>query len=167
MMDFISLPNTMYFGAAKQMNELKGNVFLTPHIGIASLFIIDTDDLFAQLPRGYDYKCNISYRQWFNSNDFLTEPLKVVNAFHNIVELEDEIYEGYSCGYIHEVDISDVKDKLSLFVTNDPDREVIYNGEEPLVIKKCIPHTVMWDFSFSKEDIDRHGVGIVKKLLTD
>ncbi|MDR0292638.1 MAG: hypothetical protein LBH95_00600 [Oscillospiraceae bacterium] len=157
-----ALPDTMYFGSAKQIKELRNRVFLTPHIGIASLFIINTGDLF---PKGYICKCNISYRQWTYSNDLLAEPLKTVNALHNIVAFEKETFSGQSSGYIHVVDISKVKDRLSLFDTNDPDREVIYYGEEPLMIMKRIPHTVRWDFTFNRDDVKRFGMGTAEKVI--
>ena len=164
MMNHERLPDIMYFGASKQISELKGEVFLTPHIGIASCFVIDVDDLFGQFPKGYDYKCNISYRQWDYPNEELQEPLGVVNVTHNIEELEGEVFEGESRGYIHVVDISSVKDKLSLFTTNNQDREVIYRGDEPLIVIECIPCVVKWDFGFSKADVEIHGVGIIKRV---
>ena len=40
MFDFNDLPDIMYFGSSKQITELKIRVFLTPHKGLASLFII-------------------------------------------------------------------------------------------------------------------------------
>ena len=92
------LPNIMYFGSSKQIHELKNRVFLTPYIGIASLFIIDNSDLF---PKGYSISCNLGYRQWNYSNDLLAEPLKMVNVRHNIVAFENETFKGKSSGYIH------------------------------------------------------------------
>jgi hypothetical protein len=88
----------------------------------------------------------------------------MVNVLHNIVEFEGETFMGQSSGYIHVVDISKVKGKLSLFDTNDPDREVIYNGEEPLIIIECIPCTVEWDFSFCQDVVKKHGIGTAKKI---
>ena len=161
MLNYKGLPDIMYFGSAKQLKELKNRVFLTPHIGIASLFIIDKGDLF---PKDYRINCNTSYRQWSYSNDLLTEPLKMVNVTHNIPAFENETFKGQSSGYIYVVDISKVKDKLSLFVTNDPDREVIYNGEEPLNIIKYISHTVQWDFTFCQENVKEHGIGTAEKM---
>ena len=158
------LPNVMYFGASKAMTELKDQVFLTPHIGIASLFIIDTDDLFAKFPKGYRYHCNIAYRQWNYPDDRLAAPLQMVNAFHNIAELANEYYEGQSSGTIHVVDISGVKDRLLLFTTNDPNREVVYHGDSPLAVIRHLPHTVRWDFCFSGDDVQKHGPGTAIKM---
>ena len=164
MLDFNKLPDIMYFGTSKQMSVLKNRVFLTPHIGIASLFIINTDDLFNSFPKGYKTSCNISYRQWDWPNDLLAEPLAVVNATHNIPAFENLPSKGESSGYIHVVDTSNIKDRLSLFTTNNPDREVIYNGDEPLTIVKCIPHTLQWDFRFCSDDVRKHGIGIAGKI---
>jgi len=159
MLNYNELPDIMYFGATKQILELKSRVFLTPHMGIASLFTID-----GLFPNGYRINCNIGYRQWNYSNDLLTEPLKTVNVLHNITALKNETFEGQSSGYIHVIDISKVKDKLSLFVTNDPDREVIYNGDTPLNIVKIISHTVKWDFNFSQDEVEKYGVGTIEKI---
>ncbi len=165
MINVDKLPDTMYFGSSKRFDILKGRVFLTPHIGIASLFIIDINDLFEAYPKGYKTSCNISYRQWSYPNDLLTKPLEEVNVYHNIAAFEKEFGEGKSSGFIHTVDITYVKDKLSLFTTNNPDREVIYNGDEPLTIIECIPHTVKWDFKFNPEDVKLNGVGTAEKIV--
>jgi hypothetical protein len=161
MLNYNDFPDTMYFGSPKQILELKKKVFLTPHIGIASLFIINDNDLF---PKGYRINCNIGYRQWSYPNDLLAEPLKTANVLHNIAAFKNETFKGQSSGYIHVIDISKIKDKLSLFVTNNPDREVIYNGEEPLVIVKFISHTVQWDCKFSQDEAERHGIGTAEKI---
>jgi hypothetical protein len=161
MINSTKLPNTMYFGASKQMSELKGEVFLTPHPGIASLFVVDVDDLF---PKGYAVRCNLSYAQWFYANDLLTKPLKEINVLHNVPEFEGMVFTGQSSGYIHKIDISKIKDKLSLFETEDADREVVYHGDEPLEILEYIPCTICWDFTFSAEEIKKHGLGSAVKV---
>ena len=160
MFDSMKLPNIMYFGASKRMDELKGQVFLTPHLGIAALFIIDVDDLF---PKGYETQCNLSYDQWDFPNELLEKLPERVNVRHNMVEFEDAIFKGEARGYIHKVDISRVKDKLSLFETSNPDREVIYHGDEPLPILEIIPCALEWDFTFSAAAVKKFGAGIVKR----
>jgi hypothetical protein len=156
-----SLPDTMYFGSPKRISELKNKVFLTPYMGIASMFIIDKENLF---PKGYQTSCNLSYRQWHSLNNLLLEPLKMVNIVHNITAFENDVFEGQSTGYIYVVDITDVKDRLTVFVTNNPDREVIYNGEEPLIITKHILHTLRWDLSYNSDEVKKHGVGVAQKI---
>lgn len=148
---------TMYFGTPNEIKELKGRVFLTPHIGIASLFIINKEELPIE-SRGYSF--NIGYRQWLFPNEKLQKPLSAVNMIHNIRELSDQVLTGQSKGYIYAIDINDIKDELSLFVTNDPDREVIYNGGKPLKIMECITHTLDWDFTFDQEEENKHGLAV-------
>ena len=164
MFNYNDLPDTMYFGSSRQITELKNKVFLTPYKGIASLFIIDIDDFFRTFPKGYRTSCNVSYKQWGYPNDLLIEPLDEVNAYHNIVFFENESSKGQSSGYIHVIDITNIKNRMSLFTTNNPDREVIYSGDEPLTITQCFPHTVKWDFSFSHDDLRIHGVGTAEKV---
>lgn len=156
MLDHQNLPDIMYFGASRRFSELKGRVFLTPHIGIASLFFIDTSDLF---PKGYQISCNLGYEQWDYPNDMLSKPLPMVNVTHNIPAFRNIRFSGTSSGFIHVIDIRNVKNRLTLFDTNDPDRELIYHGEPPLTIVDCIPHTVQWDFCFSQENMDKFGEG--------
>lgn len=146
---------TMYFASPNEIKELKGRVFLTPHIGIASLFIINKEELPAE-SRGYSF--NIGYRQWSFPNEKLQQALSTVNMIHNIRELSKQVLTGQSKGYIYKIDVNDIKDELSLFVTNDPDREVIYNGEKPLKIMDCITHTLDWDFTFDQEEENKYGL---------
>lgn len=148
---------TMYFGSPNEIKELKKRVFLTPHMGIASLFIINKEELPME-SKGYNF--NIGYRQWMFPNEKLQKPLSNVNMIHNIRELSDRVLTGQSKGYIYTIDVNDIKEKLSLFVTNDPDREVIYNGEKTLKIIDCITHTLNWDFVFDQEEENKHGLAV-------
>ncbi len=162
MLDINNIPDTLYFASSKKISELKDQVFLTPHIGIASLFIIDTNDLF---PKGYEINCNLGYRQWDYPNNLLSEPLKHINVLHNIVSFKNKVFKGYSSGYIYEIDVNQVKENLSLFISNNSDREVIYNGDNALNIIQCIPHTVQWDFTFSEYEVNKHGIGTAEKNI--
>ena len=148
-------PNIMYFGSSKELNELKHRVFLTPHIGIASLFIVDRSDLPIQCR---EYSFNIGYRQWNYPNEKLQRPLHRINMIHNIKDLSDQVFTGQSKGFIYTIDTANIKQKLSLYATNDPDREVIYTGEKSLKIIDRIPHALSWDFAFEMEQIKKHGL---------
>lgn len=161
MLNYEKLPNIMYFGTSKKIEILKDKVFLTPYIGIASLFIINDNDIF---PKGYKTKCNLTYKQWNYPNELLKYPQKTVNINHNIPLFKNEIYKGTANGFIYKINIEDIKDKLSLFVTNNPDREVIYNGENPLKIIEIIPHTLEWDFSFNEINVQKYGMGTAEKV---
>ena len=88
----------------------------------------------------------------------------MVNARHNIIAFEHVIFKGCSSGFIYNADITKIKNKLPLFETKDPDREVVYYGDEPLTILACTPCTVQWDFCFSPDDVKKCGIGIVTKM---
>jgi len=152
---FDNLPNIMYFGSDKLLSELRGKIFLTPHIGIASLFIQNTSSI--KLLRGCS--CNIEYMEWDYPNEKLQHPLELVSMTHSLKEIT-EIEEGISNGYIYKIDISKIKDKLSLFITNDPDREVIYWENKPLNILEVISHTIRWKCQYDKNNAIRHGYEI-------
>lgn len=160
MFDFNLLPNIMYFGASKEYKELKGQVFLTPYLGIASLFIIDTSDLF---PKGYDVMCNLDYEEWYYDKRLLLNPLINTTVTHNISEWKNEIFTGHYSGYIHVIDISHIKDKIALYNTNDPEREVVYNGDISLKIIDVIPHTINWSFKYSIDNFIKNGFGKIIK----
>ena len=165
-----TLPDIMYYSSRNPHDELIGNngkLFLSPYIGISSIFMIDNMENMAKyikdktgsLPKSMSF--NTSYDEWNLDNESLNEPLKMVHINHNIPTLKDDVFTGVSSGYIHVVDISSIKDQLSLFITNDPDREVIYTGNEPLKPIKIIPHTLNWEMRFSKENLIKHGPGFI------
>ncbi len=76
---------------------------------------------------------------------------------HNIRELHDNVYSGESSGFIHAVNITRYKDRITLFVTNDSNREVIYNGIGSLDIISVTPHRLHWDFRFDEGEVEKHG----------
>ena len=125
---------------------------MTPHIGIASVFIIGRDDImkpfifdtFGKMPRSMSY--HTTYAEFYLSNTMLTEPFDMVNIYHNISDLSGLEREGISSGWMHVID---VKDQLELYDENpNADREVIYNGDRPLKIIEMIPHTAMWKLRY-------------------
>lgn len=162
-----NLPDILYFASPRKQKTLKGKVFLTPYLGIASIFIIDRRkvmDAYFKEQLGYVPKkssYNLGYSEWEYHNSRLQKPLTMVNIKHNIPDVTG-IGNGVAQGYIHVVDISSVKDKLHTFVTNDPDREVIYEGKDPLLITNIIPHEVQYRISFDITEVERFGKGRIK-----
>lgn len=156
-----SLPNVLYFASKEKKEKLSGKkLFLTPYKGIASLFIA-SEYMNESLRKWVKNKtgksrprisCNISYDEWSYDNYKVNRPLSVIHANHNIPEITDTI-SGTASGYIHSVDVSKVKDKLKVFSTNDPNREVVYSGED-LVPVDVIQHNVKWELKFSKENME-------------
>lgn len=162
------IPNIMYFSSPTKVTELKGRVFLTPYIGISSIFTIDRFHVLKDYARKMlvakqvFLNANIGYDEWGLPNSKLLKPLSLVHMTHNIKDLPG-VAKGTSTGYIYTVDISDIdKDQLSMFVTMDPDREIIYKGDKPLNIIHVQEHTANWELRFDPENMARHGVGTVK-----
>lgn len=164
--DNYSFPNIMYFSSPSKITELKGRVFLSPHIAISSLFIVDRFDILKQYAAKvlgndiYGMDCNIGYDEWDLPKDKLNNPVNMVHMKHNIRDIIG-VETGSSSGYIYSVDVSNVKDKLSSYNGSDIEKEVVYNGTKPLNIIKEIKHTVKWSLKFSEDEVKRHGEGSV------
>lgn len=165
-----NLPNILYFSSPVKVNELKGKVFLTPHIGISSIFIVDRFNILRNYAskilavKQLSINANIEYDEWRYPNHKLMKPLSLIHMTHNIKDLPG-IATGTSSGYIYTVDISNIsKTQLSMFVTMDPDREIIYNGDVPLKIINVQEHTANWELRFDPGNAASHGVGTVKVM---
>lgn len=161
--DIKSLPDQLYFSSP---NEIKGKtigaksprgLFLSPYIGISSIFIIDrhriVKDYFNEIlsknnREVYRSNYNIEYAEWDLPDNQLTHPLSKVHLFHNVPNF-NEIRTGTATGYIYAIDVSSVKDELEVFgPTNNPNREIIYKGSERLPIKKVIEHTLQYEITY-------------------
>lgn len=149
---FEDLPDILYFASPTRIEKLHGRIFLTPHLGIAALFVISTSDM--KSIRGYG--CNIGYKEWQCSDDDLQAPLNYVHVTHNIKEVAGVEY-GAATGYIYSVDATRIKDGLSTFVTNDPNREVIYDEAENLEVIREMKHSLQWELTFDQANADMHG----------
>ena len=159
-----TLPDLLYFSSNKKLDKLTGKVFLSPYIGISSIFIINAKEVLIDLitkkygSKLMSYSFNIGYKEWDADDSCLLEPLDFVHITHNIPD-NSLCSSGTSYGYIYEIDVSNFKDKLSLFVTNDPNREVIYQGIDDLPIKRIIPHHIEWSINYDKDNARYHGTG--------
>jgi hypothetical protein len=150
------LPNIMYFGTSLLLPELKGKIYLTPYMGIASLFIHDRK-LFKE------YSSTRGYIEWNWSNDKLQNPLNSIHIIHNVKEYQHTM-SGRVKGYIYKIDVTDIKEKLNLVpYTKDPDREVTYDENQLVKIIDIVPHTIKWYANFSQEYADNFGYGSLRK----
>jgi GTPase Era involved in 16S rRNA processing len=131
----IKVPDIVYFGSDKKLVELKNRVFLTPYKGIATLFIVNKEEI-KSLSHCINF--NLSYEEWFFPDNKLIDPLDKIHINHNVKEITIK-ETGESSGYIYCINVSTVKNKLTLFNTNDSNREVIYTGTEPLKVLEIIP----------------------------
>lgn len=164
--DTNSLPDKLYFSSPNELTgktisaKLPRGLFLSPFIGISSMFIIDRheemhnymNDILRKNNRELTYtNYNIEYGEWNIDSKLLQKPLNRVHLFHNIPEFK-EIRTGSSTGYIYAINVSSVKNELQSYVTNDINKEVIYRGSSKLPIIGKMEHTIDWEISYKKQD---------------
>lgn len=166
-----NIPDTMYFSSPNQLQEIKGKVFMSPYIGISSIFLINRPQIVRDCMQSYykqdigNVRYNLEYKEWGLSDDDLRSPLDVVHITHNISGVT-ESFSGSSSGYIYELNISGLKKQIGLFMDKSANREVVYQSDEPIPIVKVIPHTTNWKLSYDDENVSRHGNGYIELLNT-
>ena len=135
----------MYFGSnidfGNESIKLDHNeLFLTPYIGLASIFITDRKEYFKPLPKDRPHNTNIGYDEWGLSPSELQKPLKEVH-----VSLDDipnvTPFEFDYTGYIYAIDVSQYKDNLYQKDWMTSDREFILKDINPVPIKEKIKWT--------------------------
>lgn len=164
----IRIPDSMYFSSPKDIKteylsaEVTGQVFMSPWIGISSLFIIDrhreVQDYFrkALLSRRIELlSCNynIDYDEWeIQEPDRLGCPFREAHLRHNVeVFAHVPPRQSLSSGFIYKLDVSGIKEELQLYVTQDADRELVYTGKEKIPVVDKIPHTIHWELSYRED----------------
>lgn len=163
-------PNVMYFSSPKRINSLKGRVFLSPYVGISSIFCIDRKQVLTIVSgssKPQYTNINLEYDEWKYPKDKLSEPFDIVHITHNNKDWTKPC-KGSSSGYIHIVNVSRVKDKLQTVSTNSDnnDLEYMYIGEEALPIMKVVPYNIKWEIRYDKENEYRHGKPILLQKFT-
>ena len=98
------LSNILYFGSNLKLMELKGKVFLTPYICIASLFIASY--YVKSILRYKHNSFSLKYKEWDLSNEQLINPLPNTTIYHNIESLSK--FYGTATGFIYFIDITKV-----------------------------------------------------------
>ena len=119
----------VYFGSPKKYSRgirIDRPLFVTPFMGIASIFIWDDMDIQNHVPKG---TYNLQYEEWMHASDEeLSKPFKEVHVYvEGYPELEP--YEIENTGYIHTVNASKYKndfyryegmaDKLEYLIDTD------------------------------------------------
>jgi GNAT superfamily N-acetyltransferase len=149
------IPDFMYFGSRKKLDKLSGEaLFLTPHKGIASIFIADH----LANEKGFkDYSSHYTeYPAWNADDSELQNPLETVEIRHNI---EGVSGEGEVSGYIYKVDVRGIKDKLRRYKGSDESREVVYSGEDLKFVSRT-PHKIQWKARYDKGVRERKGLPV-------
>ena len=160
----ITIPDIMYFSSPSDIKteyisaEATGQVFMSPWIGISSLFIIDrfrnAGAYFRKILSEHNLELlssayNIDYDEWWLEDSELGHPLKEAHMRHNIEAFAHvPPLRSVSSGYIYKLDVSGIKEELKLYVTEDADRELVYTGKEKIPVTEKIPHTIRWELSY-------------------
>ena len=160
----ITIPDIMYFSSPSDIKteyisaEATGQVFMSPWIGISSLFIIDrfrnAGAYFRKILSEHNLELlssayNIDYDEWWLEDSELGRPLKEAHMRHNIEAFAHvPPLRSVSSGYIYKLDVSGIKEELKLYVTEDADRELVYTGKEKIPVIEKIPHTIRWELSY-------------------
>lgn len=121
--------DNVYFGSPKKYSrgiKIDRPLFVTPFMGIASIFIWNDMDIQNHVPKG---TYNLQYEEWMHASDEeLSKPFKEVHVYvEGYPELEP--YEIENTGYIHTVNASKYKndfykyegmvDKLEYLIDTD------------------------------------------------
>lgn len=126
----------VYVGSDKDFGDdvikmEKSELFVTPYIGIASIFT--TDRSLYKIPR--KRSINIGYDEW--SSKDLSKPFKEI---HVVLEGAPEIepFSFNTVGYIYEIDVKDLKDHLYRKSWMSKIREVLIRDVNDVKISKKI-----------------------------
>lgn len=160
----IQIPDITYFSSPTDIKteyisaEVTGQVFMSPWIGISSLFVIDIfrdaeayfrKILLEQKLELLSSNYNIDYDEWWVDDSELSRPLKEAHLRHNIEAFAHvPPLQAVSSGFIYKLDVTGIKKELKLYVTQDVDRELVYTGKEKIPVKEKIPHTIRWELSY-------------------
>lgn len=130
----------MYFGSYKKFDREvdvnDGFLFVTPFIGIASIFTANRKDY--KIPHG---NYNIAYEEWCYIPSKLRKPL---HQSHVIVQgkfdKEYEDHEFESIGYIYEINMEDLLDNVYQYDWMNKTKEFLIGDVKKVQFDKCIEH---------------------------
>lgn len=131
----VKAPNTdkVYFGSPRKYERgIKTDrpLFVTPFMGIASIFIYGDLDIQNKVPHG---SYNLEYEEWVSSSDEeMSKPFKEVHVYvEGYPELEP--YEIENTGYIHTVNVSKYKNDFYRYEWMSKKIEYLIDVDESLV----------------------------------
>ena len=140
----------LYFGSPKKYGnciELNGPLFVSPYMGIASIFVWRDMEIQKHVPKG---SYNLQYEEWMHaSEEELNKPFKDVHVYvEGYPELEP--YEIENTGYIHVIDGHDYGDKLCRYKWMAEDLEYLIDdtaAQNEVHVTKVIECTVRYHIS--------------------
>lgn len=157
----------LYHGSPNDLTELKGHerasqyknsVFLSPLKGIASIFVIDKQDLYGEENHGYR-SIHWSYDVWKKDISKLNTIPDHIVVYHNAKSFNET--HGESTGYLYTVKLTDeIRAKLKTFGSEDTTRECRYVGDEPLHYTSKQKITVTWETKFDPKMVKQFGPAV-------
>ena len=151
----------VYFGSPHKCEssiEVNKPLFVTPYPGIASIFVDRRNRKALGIPPG---PANLHYDEWGLSFEELMEPLKTVHM--NVEGIPDiQEHEVSLTGFIHRIDVRQLKETLELFQRDNdmhrslymgpmfryawmsPTREFLISGIDNIPIDHVTQHTVKY-----------------------
>ena len=139
----------LYFGSPKKYGtciELNGPLFVSPYMGIASIFVWRDMEIQKHVPKG---SYNLQYEEWMHaSEEELNKPFKDVHVYvEGYPELEP--YEIENTGYIHVIDGHEYGDKLCRYKWMADDLEYLIDdtAQNEVHVTKVIECTVRYHIS--------------------
>ena len=94
----------LYFGSSIRHSAISANNFLTLLPGIASICVINKNDLYQGINKYYNF-INFEYDLWNKSINFLKEKQSKVKIYNNAKDWIKT--KGVSEGYIHKIKLTD------------------------------------------------------------
>ena len=157
----------LYHGSPNDLTELKGygrasqyknSIFLSPLKGIASIFIINKQDLYGEENHGYR-SIYWSYDVWRQDVSKLNTIPKHITVYHNAKTFKET--HGESTGYLYSIKLTDdVKSKLKTLGGGDTKRECRYVGDEPLKYTAKQKITVTLETKFDPSMVKQFGPAV-------
>lgn len=131
--------NKVYYGAIKsgeKHRKLSSPLFVTPYIGIASIFA-SRENLWPELrKRGVIGETNLDYDEWRLPEKDLNKIFRIVHvtvqvpSSNTACKTDVEPFEIKLKGYVHTVDTTDLKDDIYQYKWMDKTREYLIDVPE-------------------------------------
>ena len=146
----------LYFGSPIKHTTISSNKFLTLLPGIASIFVIDTNDLYQGINKYYNF-ISFGFDLWNKSPEFLKKKQSSVKIYNNAKDWIKT--KGTSKGFIHKIKLTDyIKNNLKILNNGyDVRYEVVYTGKKEIKVDSTINHTIEWTCTFSEDRVAKYG----------
>ena len=149
----------LYFGSPVKYEgciELDRPLFVSPYMGIASIFTFRDLDIQNRTPKGI---YNLKYEEWLNASNYdLSKPFKDVHVYvEGYPELEP--YEIENTGYVHVIDGREYSDRLCRYDWMDDNLEYLIDdsAQNEVHVDNVIECTIRYHVSGIASDNPRLG----------